>query len=267
MNRVDGKIAIVTGGARGLGAASAHRLAEAGARIVLTDQRAELGEETAQAIIAAGGEAIFAPHDAASEDDWSRIAALAKSHFGGIDVLVNNAGIGTGGRIDKMALEDWRHLMSINMEGVFLGMKHAIPELRERAHLWEGGGSIINISSIMGFIGDVGSTAYCASKGGVRIGTKAAALECAKLGFNIRVNSVHPGYIETEGLQSAMRAIARSSGDEAKEAARQDMIKATPIGRLGRPGDIANGVLFLASDDSSFITGTELVIDGGYLAQ
>ena len=135
MNRVDGKIAIVTGGARGLGAASAHRLAEAGARIVLTDQRAELGEETAQAIIAAGGEAIFAPHDAASEDDWSRIVALAKSHFGGIDVLVNNAGIGTGGRIDKMALEDWRHLMSINMEGVFLGMKHAIPELRERAHL------------------------------------------------------------------------------------------------------------------------------------
>lgn len=267
MNRVDGKIAIVTGGARGLGAASARRLAEGGAKVVVTDQRAELGEETAHAINEAGGEAIFLAHDAASEDDWVRVVAGAKAHFGGVDVLVNNAGIGTGGRIDKMALADWRHLMSINMDGVFLGMKHAIPELRERAQLWEGGGSIVNISSIMGFIGDVGSTAYCASKGGVRIGSKAAALECAKLGFNIRVNSVHPGYIETEGLQSAMRAIARSSGDDAKEAARQDMVRATPIGRLGRPGDIANGVLFLASEDSSFITGTELVIDGGYLAQ
>jgi len=119
----------------------------------------------------------------------------------------------------------------------------------------------------MGFIGAPGSTAYCASKGGVRIGTKAAALECAKLGFNIRVNSIHPGYMETEGLQSAMRAIAKSSGDEAKEAARQDMVDSTPIGRLGKPRDIANGVLFLASEDSSFVTGTELIIDGGVLAQ
>jgi len=166
-----------------------------------------------------------------------------------------------------MGLSDWQHLMSINLDGVFLGMKHCIPSMRERASKWEGGGSIINISSIMGFIGAPGSTAYCASKGGVRIGTKAAALECAKLGFNIRVNSIHPGYMETEGLQSAMRAIAKSSGDEAKEAARQDMVDSTPIGRLGKPRDIANGVLFLASEDSSFVTGTELVIDGGVLAQ
>lgn len=267
MNRVDGKVAIVTGGARGLGAASAKRLAEGGAKVVLTDMREELGEETAEGIRQAGGEALFMHHDAASEAQWIEVVARTKAHFGGVDVLLNNAGIGTGGRIDKLELKDWQHMMSINMEGVFLGMKHCIPPMRERASMWEGGGSIINISSIMGFIGAPGSTAYCASKGGVRLATKAAALECGQLGFNIRVNSIHPGYMETEGLQSALRAIARGSGDEAREAARQEMLKATPIGRLGKPKDIANGVLFLASDDSSFMTGTELVIDGGALAQ
>ncbi len=267
MNRVDGKVAIVTGGARGLGAASAKRLAEGGAQVVLTDLREELGAKAVAEINEAGGSAIFLTQDTASEEQWIEVVAKTKEHFGGVDVLLNNAGIGTGGRIDKMELKDWQYMMGINMEGVFLGMKHCIPPMRERASKWEGGGSIINISSIMGFIGAPGSTAYCASKGGVRLATKAAALECAQLGFNIRVNSVHPGYMETEGLQSALRAIAKGSGDEAKEAARQTMIKATPIGRLGKPKDIANGVLFLASDDASFITGTELVIDGGALAQ
>ena len=267
MNRVDGKVAIVTGGARGLGAASAKKLAQGGAQVVLTDLREELGAKTAAEINDAGGNAIFLTQDTASEEQWVDVVTKTKEHFGGVDILLNNAGIGTGGRIDKMELKDWQHMMGINMEGVFLGMKHCIPPMRERAEKWAGGGSIINISSIMGFIGAPGSTAYCASKGGVRLATKAAALECAKLGFNIRVNSVHPGYMETEGLQSAMRAIAKTSGDEAKEAARQDMIKSTPIGRLGKPEDIANGVLFLASDDASFITGTELVIDGGVLAQ
>jgi NAD(P)-dependent dehydrogenase (short-subunit alcohol dehydrogenase family) len=267
MNRVDGKVAIVTGGARGLGAASSKRLAEGGAQVVLTDLREELGEKTAEEINQAGGSAIFLTQDTASEEQWIEVVAKTKEHFGGVDILLNNAGIGTGGRIDKMELKDWQYMMGINMEGVFLGMKHCIPPMRERAEKWPGGGSIINISSIMGFIGAPGSTAYCASKGGVRLATKAAALECARLGFNIRVNSIHPGYMETEGLQSALRAIAKGSGDDAKEAARQDMLKATPIGRLGKPEDIANGVLFLASDDASFITGTELVIDGGALAQ
>ncbi|MBV1879037.1 MAG: glucose 1-dehydrogenase [Pseudomonadales bacterium] len=267
MDRVAGKIAIITGGARGLGAASAKRLAEEGAAVMLTDLREELGQQTVAAINEAGGKAAFMKHDTAKEDQWIEVLQATQTQFGGVDILLNNAGIGTGGRIDKMKLSDWQHLMSINMDGVFLGMKHCIPAMRERASKWEGGGTIINISSIMGFIGAVGSTSYCASKGGVRIATKAAALECAKLGFNIRVNSIHPGYMETEGLQSAMRAIAKTSGDEAKEAARQDMINSTPIGRLGKPKDIANGVLFLASDDASFVTGTELVIDGGVLAQ
>lgn len=267
MNRVDGKIAIVTGGARGLGAASAKRLAEGGAQVVVTDLREELGAKTVAEINEAGGSAIFLSHDTASEQQWIEVVAKTTDHFGGVDVLLNNAGIGTGSRIDKMELKDWQHMMSINLEGVFLGMKHCIPPMRERASKWEGGGSIINVSSIMGFIGAPGSTAYCASKGGVRIATKAAALECGQLGFNIRVNSIHPGYMETEGLQSALRAIAKGGGDDAREAARQDMLNATPIGRLGKPKDIANGVLFLASDDSSFITGTELVIDGGALAR
>lgn len=267
MNRVDGKIAIVTGGARGLGAASAKRLAEGGAQVVVTDLREELGAKTVAEINEAGGNAIFLTQDTASEEQWIEVVAKTKEHFGGVDVLLNNAGIGTGSRIDKMELKDWQHMMSINLEGVFLGMKHCIPPMRERASKWEGGGSIINVSSIMGFIGAPGSTAYCASKGGVRIATKAAALECGQLGFNIRVNSIHPGYMETEGLLSALRAIAKGGGDDAREAARQDMLKATPIGRLGKPKDIANGVLFLASDDSSFITGTELVIDGGALAR
>lgn len=267
MNRVDGKVAIVTGGARGLGAASARRLAAGGAQVVVTDLREELGAATVDEINAAGGDAIFLSHDAASEEQWISVVEQTTAHFGGVDILLNNAGIGTGGRIDKMELKDWQHLMGINMEGVFLGMKHCIPTMRERASKWQGGAAIINISSIMGFIGDVGATAYCASKGGVRLATKAAALECAKLGFNIRVNSIHPGYMETEGLQSALRAMANTGGDEARAAARQAMLKATPIGRLGKPEDIANGVLFLASSDASFITGTELVIDGGVLAQ
>ena len=267
MNRVDGKIAIVTGGARGLGAASAKRLALAGASVMLTDQREELGNNTVEAIKEAGGEACFMAQDVKDEAQWQAVVQATVERFGGVDILLNNAGIGTGGRIDKMELKDWQHLMAVNMEGVFLGMKHCIPALRQRANKWEGGGAIINISSIMGFIGDVGSTAYCASKGGVRLATKAAALECAKLGFNIRVNSIHPGYMETEGLQSALRVMAGGRGDEARESARQSMIKATPIGRLGKPDDIARGVLFLASDDAAFITGTELVIDGGVLAQ
>jgi len=267
MNRVDGKVAIVTGGARGLGAASAKRLAEGGAQVVLTDLREDLGAQTAAEINDAGGRAIFLTQDSSSEEQWIEVVAKTKEHFGGVDILLNNAGIGPGGRIDKMELKDWRHVMGVNVEGVFLCMKHCIPPMRERASQWEGGGSIINISSIMGFIGSPGMTAYCTSKGAVRLASKSAALECAKLGFNIRVNSIHPGYMETEGLQSAMRAMARTGGEEAEEAARQEMINDTPIGRLGKPRDIANGVLFLASDDSSFITGTELVIDGGALAQ
>lgn len=255
MDRVKGKVALVTGAALGLGRAAAALLAAEGARVVLTDTREAEGAAAADAITNAGGEAIFFKHDVASADDWARVVASALRRFGGLDILVNNAGVALAANVEDTALDQWRWLMSINLDGVFLGVKEAVVAMKQR------GGSIINLSSIEGIIGDANLAAYNASKGGVRLLTKSVALHCAKAGYKIRVNSIHPGYIWTPMVENYLN-------DQADPAAAKGAVEALhPLGHLGEPNDIAYGVLYLASDESKFVTGAELVIDGGYTAQ
>ena len=253
--RIEGKVALVTGAASGLGAASARRLAAEGAKVVLTDVAADAGRTVADQIEDAGGAATFTAHDVTSEDGWRRVVAAALERFGRLDVLVNNAGV-SGGPQELMTLdlEAWRRVLSVNLDGVFLGMRHVGPAIAAA-----GGGSVINISSILGKVGFAGAGAYCASKGGVALLTKSAALEWAPLG--IRVNSVHPGFIETPMVVGALQ-----QAENANEM-RDMIISRHALARLGVPREIADAVLFLASDESSFVTGAELVVDGGYTAQ
>jgi NAD(P)-dependent dehydrogenase (short-subunit alcohol dehydrogenase family) len=254
MNRVKGKVALVTGAGMGLGRAAAMRLAQEGARVVVTDLNEEVGRAVGDAIVDAGGEAVFLRQDVASEDDWKKVIAFAQSRFGALDILVNNAGVLLSSKIEETPLDKWRWLMSINCDGVFLGVKHAISAMKDR------GGSIINLSSVAGLVGLPDISAYCASKGAVALFTKAAALECAKAGYAIRVNSIHPGGIWTPMLEAFVGKRGEPSADQA--AANMH-----PVGHAGEPDDIAYGVVYLASDESKFVTGAELVIDGGYTAQ
>lgn len=255
MNRVKDKIAIITGAATGIGQVSAQLLAQEGAKIVVTtDANITGAEETVASIKSAGGEAIFIQQDITVEADWQKVIEETLETYGRLDILVNNAGIMIAKEIENTSLEEWRRVMKINLDGVFLGTKYGIGAMKK-----SGGGSIINMSSVLGLVGHNDHTsAYSASKGGIRLFTKAAAIECSKAGldYNIRVNSVHPGVIETP-----MAAPVFSN-----EEFRKMMEDGHPIGRLGNPMDIAYGVLYLASDESSFITGTELVIDGGWTA-
>lgn len=255
MERVRGKVAIVTGAALGLGRASALMLAHEGARLVVTDIREPDGAKVRDEVIAAGGEAVFLRHDVASEADWISVIEVAQDRFGSLDVLVNNAGVALAANVEETSLEQWRWLMSINLDGVFLGVKHAVAAMKQE------GGSIINLSSIEGLIGDPNLTAYNASKGGVRLLTKSAALHCARAGYKIRVNSIHPGYIKTPMVDAYVAAQA----DPQFVAA--ELNRLHPLGHIGEPDDIAHGVVYLASDESKFVTGAELVIDGGYTAQ
>lgn len=255
MGRVEGKTAIVTGAARGLGEGIALLLAKEGAKVVVTDVLEDGGKEVAEEIRREGGKAIFIKHDVTSEDSWSEVIEKTLSEFDKLDILVNNAGIQRIKEIAETSLEEWRHVMSVNLDGVFLGTKHAIRAMKK-----SGGGSIINISSVMGIIGNPDDTAaYTASKGGVRLFTKAAAIECSKAGhgYNIRVNSVHPGVIETSMVASMM-----AQDKDVKKRLESSM----PIGYLGKPIDIAYAVLYLASDESRLVTGAEFVVDGGWTA-
>lgn len=256
MNRVKDKVAIVTGGALGLGKAASLLLAQEGAKVVVTDIKAEEGAEVVAAIQKAGGEALFIAHDVGSEEDWARAITQTEERFGRVDVLVNNAGLGSNGTVENTTLEQWHKILRVNLDGVFLGTRYAIEAMKKN-----GGGSIINLSSIEGLVGDPNLAAYNASKGGVRLFTKSAALHCAKSGYGIRVNSIHPGYIWTPMVEDALA----SQGDVAAGRAALDALH--PLGHLGEPNDIAWGVVFLASEESKFMTGSELVIDGGYTAQ
>lgn len=256
--RVAGRTALVTGAASGIGRASAVRLAEEGARVVLTDVQTAAGEAAALAINSDGGEAIFIEHDVRDEAQWIEVIAAAEAQFGPLNILVNNAGIGLGAVITEMTLADFQRQQAINVDGVFLGIKHAIPSMQR-----SGAGSIINISSVAGMQGAAGLAAYCATKGAVRLLTKAVALECGTNGWPIRVNSVHPGIIETPIWNTVLPGQAEPGANRVD----LDSISATTaLKRTGQPLDIANGVLFLASDESSYITGTELVIDAGMCA-
>jgi len=256
--RVDGKVALITGGASGIGCACALRLAAEGAAVVITDIQDSLGAEVVASIKAAGGSASFLHHDVTQEQAWQSVVTDTLAAHNALDVLVNNAGIGVGGSIIDMTLEDWQRQQAINLDGVFLGVKHCIPAMRDT-----GGGSIVNISSVAGLKGAPNLAAYNATKGGVRLFTKGVALECAQNRWGIRVNSVHPGIIDTPIWQKVNPEFHE---DGANAVDLDAMAQTVPNGILGKPEDVASGVLFLASDDSSYMTGTELVIDGGICA-
>ena len=249
--RLEGKVALISGGARGMGAAEARMFASEGASVVIGDVLEDEGRRVAAEIGEAAGQALFVALDVTSESQWRDAIDAAESTFGRLDVLVNNAGIGGGGNVEETTEADWDRTMDINAKGVFLGTKTAIPAMRR-----SGGGSIINISSQLGIVGvDNSSPQYQASKGAVRLLTKSTAIQYAREG--IRANSVHPGPIVTP-----MTEAGRADQD------RYDLtVSRIPLGRYGEPEDVAYGVLFLASDESSFMTGSELVIDGGWVAQ
>ena len=249
--RLENKVAFISGGARGMGASEARIFAQEGAMVVIGDVLDEEGRQTEAAINEIGGECLFVHLDVTSEDSWADAIAATIARFGKLDVLVNNAGIVARGTLDTATVEEWDRVMDVNAKGVFLGTKAAIPEMRNA-----GGGSIVNISSMSGIVGQTNiQPVYNASKGAVRIFTKSAAVQYAKEG--IRVNSVHPGSIDT-----LMAGDRLTDPDLQREAEARN-----PMGRTARPEEVAYGVLFLASDESSFMTGSELVIDGGATAQ
>ena len=247
--RLKNKVAVITGAAHGMGAVEAKLFAKEGAKVVLADVDNKEGEKIRDDIVKYAGDAIFTSLNVTSEKDWGLVIDKTILAYGRLDILVNNAGISSGAYETPLDYEGWLHIMNVNSSGVFLGTKYAVPEMKK-----QGGGSIVNISSIMGIVGsDSGHPAYHASKGAVRTFTKATAVRYGPYG--IRANSVHPGFMPPMGTSERSK-----SKDE-------ELIIQTPLRRLGESIEAAHGVLFLASDESSFITGTELIIDGGFTAR
>ena len=248
--RVVGKVALISGGAGGIGAATAKLLAKEGAAVVIGDILEDEGRAAEAMIAESGGKALFVTLDVTSEESWRSAVEVAIASFGKLDILVNNAGVSHRAGVEETTSEAWDKVMEVNVKGVFLGTQAAIPEMRKA-----GGGSIINISSIYGLIGSETSAAYHASKGAVRIFNKSTAIQYAS--ENIRANSVHPGFIDTP--------MTRAHHDN--PSIHEERVAKMPLGRMGQPEDIAAGILYLASDESSFVTGAELVIDGGMTSQ
>ena len=247
--RLDGKIALITGAAGGIGGASARLFEAEGAKLVLTDldisSLAEFQERGALTLV----------QDVTDEALWREVVDAALAKFGALDVLVNNAGVGMIGNIETTTLEDWRRTQAINSESVFLGCREAVRAMKRQ------GGSIVNVSSVAGIVGDAQSVAYCASKGAVRLTTKSVALYCARKGYGIRCNSVHPSFTRTSMVEGF---IANASNPT---RVREGLNAAAPLGRMGEADEIASAILYLASDESMFTTGAEIVIDGGLTAQ
>lgn len=258
--RVDAKIACVTGAASGIGRATALLLAKEGATVVATDIQADKGADLIAEIAALGGRGCFLPHDVTQEDQWIAVMAEIRARHGGLDILVNNAGIGYTGSVVDMSLERWRRQMAINVDGVFLGVKHGLPLMREAGR----GGSIINVSSIAGIRASANASGYSASKGAVRLFTKAVALECAAARDGVRVNSLHPGIVETAIWDMMLGTTEDGSNARPRGATLDAAIgDSIPLGHKGTPEDMAAGILWLAGDESRYVTGTEMVIDGG----
>ena len=250
MARLEGKVVIISGGARGQGATEARMFAREGARIVIGDLLDAEGQAVAAEIAESGGDCTYVHLDVTSEDDWRAAVDTAVSAYGKVDVLVNNAGIIESGRVEDLTVEQWDTVLDVNAKGVFLGTKAVIAEMRKA-----GGGSIINISSTSGIVGSINATAYNASKGAVRLLTKSTAVQYAREG--IRANSIHPGPIETDMMQRVWEHPLRS---------REETVARIPMGHVGTVEDVSYAALFLASDESSYMTGSEMVIDGGLTA-
>ena len=267
MNRLDGKVALISGAARGIGAETARLMSEAGAKVAIGDVLDERGSETARTLQSAGADAIYNHLDVTREEDWTASLGAVVGRFGGLDILVNNAGVFLGMSIEEATLADWHRLCAVNLTGVFLGTKLALPALRDSASRSLHGSAIVDLSSVAGLVGSSNDPLCSMTKGGVTLFTKSAALEFSRKGYRIRVNSVHPGTTETDMGDQVLTMRARNLGTNDLEPARQQALTRIPIGRMGTVNDIAKGLVFLASDDAAFMTGAGLVIDGGITAQ
>ena len=253
MGRLEGKTALVTGAASGIGLQTSIRLAEEGALVMMTDINHEEGLQQTEKL---GANATFLKLDITEEEEWISVLDETVKRFDRLDILVNSAGMVLIADVEQITLEDWRKVHAVNLDGTFIGCKHGVRVMKEF-----GAGSIINLSSVSGMIGGFNLAAYNSSKGAVRMLTKSVALHCARAGYGIRCNSIHPTFIETPMLESMIRA----SPDP--EKARQTLVRQVPLRRIGKPDDVANMIVYLASDESTFVTGTEMVIDGGVIAQ
>lgn len=262
---LQGKVALITGGARGLGAEIAKTLSRAGASIVITDILEDKGKATVAEIVEAGGAAAFFRHDVTNEADWEHAVASAVKTFGGLDIVVNNAGIEICALVENTEMQQFQRILDVNVTGVFLGMKHAARAMKPGGPAGKGG-SIINLSSVAGLRGYSGLSAYCASKGAVKLLTKSTAVEFGNMKYGIRVNSIHPGLIPTDmGTNVIEGFIATGLGKDAAQVMAA-FERGTPLGMVGTPEDIAKAALFLASDQSPWVTGAEIVVDGGSTA-
>lgn len=251
--RVAGKVAFITGGASGFGRQSAIRLSEQGARVIITDIDEAGAQQSADMVV---GEALVCPLDVVDDNQWHHVFDRALESFGQVDILLNSAGVSrVPDDIENISDSTWNQVMDINLTGTFLGCQHAVRVMKQHS-----GGSIINLSSVLGIRGDAHALAYCASKGGVRLLTKSVAVHCGTQGMDIRCNSIHPGYMRTPMVQSWLEAL-----DDCAEV-EQGLIDHHPIGHLGDADDVAHMVVYLASDESRFVTGAEMVVDGGYTA-
>ena len=253
MGRLEGKTALVTGAASGIGLQTSIRLAEEGALVMMTDIN---HEEVLQQAEKPGTNATFLKLDITEEEEWISVLDETMKRFDRLDILVNSAGMVLIADVEQITLEEWRKVHAVNLDGTFLGCKYGVRVMKEF-----GAGSIINLSSVSGMIGGFNLAAYNSSKGAVRMLTKSVALHCARAGYGIRCNSIHPTFIETPMLESMIR----DSPDP--EKARQTLVRQVPLRRIGKPDDVANMIVYLASDESTFVTGTEMVIDGGVIAQ
>lgn len=267
MNRLDGKVAFLSGAARGIGGATATLMASVGAKVVIGDVLEERGRQTVCEIEAAGGQATFVPLDVTQEASWTAALDTAVKQYGGLDILVNNAGIFVGKGVEDASMDDWHRLVAVNLTGVVLGTRVALPHLKARAKDSPHGSAIVNLASVAGLVGSQIDPLYSLTKGGVTLFTKSTALEFGRKGYRIRVNSIHPGVIDTDMGQQTFAMRAQALGTNDTEATRKLSTSMHPIGRLGVADDIAKGIVFLASDDAGFMTGAGLVVDGGYTAQ
>ncbi len=259
--RLAGKVAIVTGGGGGIGAAIVRLFAAEGACVLFTDLDTAAGARPQSQLAELGRKTCFMPQDVTLEAQWREVVAAAQARFGGLDILVNNAGVQLSRRLDQTSLDDWRGVFAVNAEAVFLGTRMAIEAMTDRPS-----GSVVNISSTYAMVADHLNAAYCASKAASGHFSKAAALHCAERGYRIRVNSIHPGVIATPMLEREIADVTAERGFTSDAAVRAEWAALTPLG-IGRPEDIAYGALYLACDESAYVTASELVIDGGHLAR